>query len=51
MMGELILPTLILPAGCVNGIIAKPQREWLVNAAFGGMNFDELCACSSDKLY
>ena len=51
MMGELILTTLILPAGRVNGIIAKPQREWLVNAAFGGMNFDELCACSSDKLF
>jgi sugar lactone lactonase YvrE len=51
MMGELILPTLILPAGCVNGIIAKPQREWLVNAAFGGANFDELFVASSGQLF
>jgi sugar lactone lactonase YvrE len=38
-------------AGRVNGIIAKPQRKWLANAVFGGPNFDELYACSSDKIY
>ena len=38
-------------AGRVNGIIAKPQRKWLANAVFGGANFDELYACSSDKIY
>lgn len=51
MMGENILPILILPAGCVNGIIAKPQRKWLANLVFGGANFDELFVCSSDQIF
>ena len=51
MMGELILPTLILPAGRVNGIIAKPQRKWLANAAFGGANFDELFVGSCGQIF
>jgi len=38
-------------AGRVNGIISNPQNKWLANVVFGGVNFDELYACSSDKIY
>jgi gluconolactonase len=38
-------------AGRVNGIIAKPQRQWLANVVFGGANFDELYACCGDKMF
>ena len=38
-------------AGRVNGIIALPQNKWLANVVFGGANFDELYACSSDKVF
>ncbi len=37
--------------GRVNGIISKPQDKWLANVVLGGANFDELYACSSDKVY
>jgi gluconolactonase len=35
----------------VNGIIAKPQRQWLANVVFGGVNFDELYACNGNKVF
>jgi gluconolactonase len=38
-------------AGKVTGIISKPQRAWLANAAFGGAAFDELYVTSLDKVY
>jgi gluconolactonase len=38
-------------AGRVNGIISKPQRQWLANVVFGGTNFDELYACCGDKVF
>lgn len=38
-------------AGKVTGIISKPQRAWLANAAFGGAAFDELYVASQDKIY
>ncbi len=38
-------------AGRVNGIIAKPQEKWLANLVFGGADFSELYACSSDKVF
>ena len=37
--------------GRVNGIISKPQNKWLANVVLGGANFDELYACSSDKVF
>jgi sugar lactone lactonase YvrE/enterochelin esterase-like enzyme len=38
-------------AGRVNGIIRKPQPQWLANVVFGGADFTELYACSSDKVF
>ena len=37
--------------GRVNGIISKPQNKWLANVVLGGASFDELYACSSDKIF
>lgn len=38
-------------AGRVNGIIAKPQNQWIANVVFGGANLDELYGGCSDKVY
>ena len=38
-------------AGRVNGIIAKPQRAWLANLAFGGAQRDELYVTCGDKVF
>lgn len=38
-------------AGRVNGIISKPQRKWLANVVLGGPAFNELYACSEDKVF
>ncbi|HTI71414.1 MAG TPA: SMP-30/gluconolactonase/LRE family protein [Candidatus Limnocylindria bacterium] len=38
-------------AGRVNGIIRKPQRQWLANVAFGGPQLDELYATCGDKVF
>ncbi len=38
-------------AGRVNAIIAKPQRAWLANVAFGGPDFDTLYVTCADKVY
>jgi gluconolactonase len=38
-------------AGRVNGIISRPQPKWVANVVLGGADFDELYACSSDRVY
>ena len=38
-------------AGRVNGIIRKPQNQWLQHVAFGGPNFDILYAFNTDRVY
>jgi sugar lactone lactonase YvrE len=38
-------------AGRVIAIISKPQKAWLANVCFGGVNLDELYVTCSDKVY
>jgi sugar lactone lactonase YvrE/enterochelin esterase-like enzyme len=38
-------------AGRVNAILAKPQNQWLANAAFGGPELDMLFVTCGDKVY
>lgn len=38
-------------AGRVNGIIPKPQRQWLSNVTFGGPDFSDLYVTCGDKVY
>jgi gluconolactonase len=39
------------PTGRQSGTIAKPQRKFLSNVAFGGKEFDALYVTCSDKVY
>ncbi len=38
-------------AGRVNGILAKPQKAWLANIAFGGADHSTLFATCADKVF
>jgi sugar lactone lactonase YvrE len=37
--------------GRVNGIISKPQSQWLASVVLGGPEFNELYACCADKIF